>query len=153
MNLKLDDLSGPALAKLSELAGEVAAARQATGDPVAEVAAGWVGPQYLLSLRTELASREEGAERFKLLRQAAGDVVGLQRGGMWSARVQIEREKLEFQRQKHRDLMEMAKVTAAKLAEANERLDPNRPMTDEELKACVDKVDEIMGLKPIKNLK
>jgi hypothetical protein len=146
MNLKLDDLSGPALVALGELAGEVAAARQATGDPVAEVAAGWVGPHYLLTLQGELAARSEGAERFKLLRQAAGDVVGFQRGGMWSAKVQIEREKLEFQRQKHRDLM----AVTAKLAEANaakQRRDPLQPMTDEELKACVDKVDEIMGLK------
>jgi len=149
MSLKIDNLSGPALAKLSELAGKVAAARQAAGDPVAEVTAGWVGPQYLLSLSTELAARSDGPDRFKLLRQAAGDVVGFQRGGMWSARVQIEQERLEFQRKKHKDLMEMAKQTASKMAE-EKRLDPNRPMSDEELKACVDKVDEIMGLKGVR---
>jgi hypothetical protein len=35
--------------------------------------------------------------------------------------------------------------------QTEERLDPNRPMTDEELKACVDKVDEIMGFKRSKD--
>ena len=144
MNLKTDDLSGPALAALSDLAGQVASARQAAGDAIGEVAAGWVGPQYLLTLRTELAARSEGPERFKLLRQATGDVVQLQRGGTWSAKVQIEREKLEFRRQQHRD-----KLEAAKVAEVKKR-DLNQPMTDEELKACVDKVDEIFGLKRTK---
>jgi len=138
-------IGGDALAKLSELAGEVAAARQAAGDYVAEVTAGWVGPHYLLSLSTELGARSEGADRFKLLRQAAGDVVGLQRGGMWSARMQLERERLEFQRQKHRDKL------AGMLPGANNgKRDPLEPMTEEELKACVDRIDEIMGIKKAK---
>jgi hypothetical protein len=70
---------------------------------------------------------------------------------VWSARLQLERERLEFQRQKHADRMKLANelaVAAGKLPGADGvRRDPNAPMTDEELKACVDKVDEIMGLK------
>ena len=38
---------------------------------------------------------------------------------------------------------------AGEVAAANgKRQDLNQPMTDEELKVCVDKADEIMGLKP-----
>ena len=44
--------------------------------------------------------------------------------------------------------MEMAKQAAARQAEAVvKKRDLNQPMTEEELKACVDKVDEIFGLK------
>jgi hypothetical protein len=151
MNLKTDGLAGPGLAKLGVMARAAAAARRAAGDPIGEMAAGWVGPNYLLSLEEELAARPEGPERFKLLRQAAGEAMSLQRGDTWSARVRIEREKLEFQRQRHKDRMKFANklaVAAGKLPGPKGKWrDPNAPMTDEELKACVDKVDEIMGLK------
>jgi len=151
MIMKTDDLAGPGLAALAGLAGEAAAARRAAGDPVARVTASWVGPNYLLCLREELAARSEAAARFELLRQAAGDLVSLQHGDVWSARLGLERERLVFQQKKHKDKMKLANqlaVAAGKLPGADgKRRDPNAPMTDEELKACVDKVDEIMGLK------
>jgi len=151
VNLSKDDLKGPGLVELADLAGEATAAWRAAGRSVGGVTASWVGPNYLLCLREELGAQSEGADRFKLLRQAAGDLVSLQHGDVWSARLQLERERLEFQRQKHADRMKLANelaVAAGKLPGADGvRRDPNAPMTDEELKACVDKVDEIMGLK------
>ena len=46
-----------------------------------------------------------------------------------------------LQREKYRDACQAAR------AEVEPRLDPRRPLTDEERLAIVDKVDEIMGLK------
>jgi hypothetical protein len=151
MSLKTDNLEGPGLAVLGEMTRAAAAAKRAAGDHIGELAAGWVGPNYLLSLQEELAAKPGGPERFKLLRQATGDALSLQRGDTWSARVQIERDKLEFRQKQHRDKLKAEKA-ARKAEEASEkRRDPNAPITDEELKACVDKVDEIFGLKkPIK---
>ena len=88
--------------------------------------------------------KKAGPDQLRLLRRAANDVVALQRGDIGSAKLQVERERLEFQRTKHKERLE---VVTAKLAEANQRRDPKQPMTEEELKACVDKVDEIFGLK------
>ena len=132
-----------ATARLTEMAAEAEAMKQAAGGCVTAVAAEWVGAQYLLALQRQLATLPpDDPERFALLRQAAGDVAALQRGSILAARLQIEREKLEFQRQKQRD-------KAAAEQAVQQRRDPNEPMTDEELKACVDKVDEIFGLKPM----
>ena len=147
MSLKTEsNLSGPVLAKLRSLAGENTAARKATGDAVAQVAAGWVGTQYLLSVSSELAEKPDGPERFKLLRQAAGDVVSFQRGGVWAARVELDREKLEFQRLKHKDRFKVQGLRS----ERGKR-GARRPLTEEELKACVEQVDEIMGLRVAQN--
>jgi hypothetical protein len=134
-------LNEVALAPLAGMAAESAEARRVAGASINEIAAGWLAPQYLLALRGQLMECGVGPERFKLLRQAANDLVTFQRGGFWSARLDLEREKLEFQRQKHKDRLEADKLAVAK------KRDLNQPMTDEELKACVDKVDEIMGLK------
>jgi len=137
------------LGTLAEMAAESEASRQATGGAaVTEIAAGWLTPQYLVSLRGQLLSLADGPERFALLRKAAGDVVSLQLAGVWSGRLRVEEEKLEFLRQKHHDMLEMAKEAAARAAEATvKKRDLNQPMTEEELKACVEKVDEIFGLK------
>jgi len=109
---------------------------------MAETAVGWLGPRYLLAVREQVSGSERGRDRLKLLRQAANDVAALQRGDIWSARLQVERERLEFQRKKHQDKLD-GRVPGAN----GQRRDLNQPMTEEELKACVDKVDEIFGLK------
>ena len=74
--------------------------------------------------------------------QVVGDLVALQRGGYWAPRLQIEREKLEFERTKHRETF------AAAHPEPGKRPDYERPLTDAERLAIVDKVDEILGIKP-----
>jgi len=130
------------------MTAEAGQSREATGGAeVSELAAGWLAPNYLVGLHEQLADLPHGPERFALLRKATGDVVSLQLAGIWAGRLKVEQEKLLFLRQKHQDTLELAKVAAAAQVE-QKRLDPNRPMTDEELKACVDKVDEIFGLKP-----
>jgi len=129
-----------AMEMMTGMTVETAESKRLAG-AVTEMAANWLTPHYLLALRDRM-TLTDGPDRFKLMRKAARDVVTFQRSGLSAARLQLDRERLEFKQQAHKDAIE-----AVKLAEANEQLDPNRPMTDEELKTCVDKVDEIMGLK------
>ena len=126
---------------LAQVAAEMAEWRGAAGGSISEVAADWVAPHYLVSLRGELATLPPGPERFKLLRLAVGDAVVLQRGGHYAARLQLEREWLELGQQKHRD------AVAAAQPESQKRRDPKLPLSDEDRKAIIDKADEILGLK------
>ncbi len=126
---------------LVELAAETEGLKAAAGGSVTEVMADWVAGQYLLAVRKELAALPEGPDRLKLLRQAAGDVAGLQRGSQRAARLKLDREKLEFEREKHREAV-------AARPENRKRPDYLRPLTDEERLAIIAKVDDIMGLPP-----
>jgi predicted LPLAT superfamily acyltransferase len=108
---------------------------------VTDVAAVWLTPQYMLSLRHQLADQPEGPRRFRLLRLAVNDVVQLQRGGHSSARIQLDRERLELDRQKRQDALAAAEKKVQKLR------DPKLPLSDEDRRAIVDKADEILGLK------
>ena len=128
-------------AMLVKLAAETAEFEAAVGGSIPDVAAGWLTPQYLLAVRDQLAALPEGLERFKLLRLAVGDVVALQRGGHSAARLQLDREKLELDRQKHRDAVAAAQQEIQKLR------DVKAPMSDEDRLAIIDKIDEIMGIK------
>lgn len=140
MDTSADDFSR-ALKMLAGMTAETVESRRVAG-AVTEVAADWLAPHYLLALRGQMATQTDSENRFKLMRKAARDVAAFQRGGLLSARLQLDREKLEFKRQIHRDKI------AGNLPE-EKRLDFNREMTEAELKACVDKVDEIMGLKKV----
>ena len=60
---------------MAGMAAESAEARRVAGAAAGEIAAGWLTPNYLLALRQQLAERTAGPDRFKLLRQAANDVV------------------------------------------------------------------------------
>jgi hypothetical protein len=126
---------------LAAMAAETEDLKQAAGGSITDVAAGWLTPQYLLAVREQLTALPAGLERFKLLRLAAGDVVALQRGGTSAARLQLDREKLELDRQKHR-----AAVAAAQ-KESQRLRDPKLPMSEEDRRAIVDRLDEIFGLK------
>ena len=126
---------------MAEMSAELEQLALAARGSMTDVAAGWVTPQYLLSLRRRLAEVPEGAERFKLLRKAAGDVVALQHGGHSAARVQLERERLDLNHQKYRD------ATAAAQKEIQKLRDPKLQLSDEDRQAIVDKADEILGLK------
>ena len=125
---------------LTEMAAEIEGFKEAAGGSITDVMAGWVATQYLLAARKELAAQPEGPERFALLRQMAGDVSALQRGSQRAARLQLDREKLEFEREKH-------KAAVAALPENRKRPDYLRPLTDEERNAILDKADEVLGLK------
>src|SRR5580693_114380 len=136
-----DSNFGEIKSMLAELAAETEAFKQAAGGAITEVMADWVAGQYLLAARKQLATLAEGPERFALLRQMAGDVAALQRGSQRAARQQLDREKLAFEREKHR-----AAVAAAS-PENRKRPDYFRPLTDEERRAIVAKVDDILGIK------
>ena len=123
------------------MAAETEDLKRAVGGSITDVAAGWLTPQYLLAVREQLAALPEGPERFKLLRLAAGDVVALQRGGHSAARLQLDREKLELERQKYQDALAKARAELQKLRE------PKKEWSEADCRALVDKVDEILGLK------
>jgi hypothetical protein len=127
-------------AMLADMAAELDEFQRAAGGSVTDFAANWLASQYLLAVRAQAAALPPGPERFKLLQRAVGDVVALQRGGHSAARLQLDREKLELEQQKHRDALAAAKK------EIQERRDPKLPMSDEDRRAIVAKVDEIMGL-------
>lgn len=128
-------------AMLTEMAAETEGLKRAVGGSITDIAANWLTPQYLLAVREQLAALPEGPEHFKLLRLAAGDVVALQRGGHSADRLQLDREKLEFERQKHRD------AVAATQKEIQKLRDPKLPMSEADRRAIVEKLDEIFGLK------
>jgi hypothetical protein len=125
---------------LLDMAAETETLKCAAGGSITDVAVGWLAPQYLLAVREQLAALPAGPEQFKLLRLAASDVVALQRGGIASARLQLDREKFEFDRQKHR-----AAVTAAQ-REIQKLRDVKAPISDADRLAIIDKIDEIMGI-------
>jgi hypothetical protein len=128
-------------AMLTEMAAEIEELKCAVGGSITDVAADWITTQYLQAVRQQLAKLPEGAERLKLLRQASGDLVALQRGGHSAARLQLDREKLELQQQKYRDALAAAQSKIQKLR------DPKLPLSDADRQAIVDKADEILGLK------
>ena len=126
---------------LAEMAAETGDLAHVAGGPIPDVAAGWLTPQYLLSLRDHLASQTEGPERFKLLRLAVGDVAALQRGCHTAARLQLERERFDRNLQKHRAALAAAQQEIQKLR------DPNHPLSEAGRLALVTKANEILGLK------
>ena len=125
---------------LAEVTAETEDFASAAGGSIANMAADWLAAQYLHSLRRHLATLPEGPERVKLLRQATGDVVALQRASHSAARLKVERERLELQQQKHRDAL------AAAQPEVPKRRDPKLPLSDEDRRAIVAKCDEIFGI-------
>ena len=126
---------------LANTAAEMAEWQHAAGGSIAEIAAGWLAPHYLQSVRGRLIDLPEGPERFKLLRLAVADAAVLQRGGHAGDWLQLERDRLEFHRQKHRDTLAAAQTELQKLR------DPKLPLSDADRQASIDKADEILGLK------
>ena len=126
---------------LSHMTAKMATWQRAAGGAIAEVAAGWLAPHYLSSVQERLAALPEGPERFKFLRLAVADAALLQRGGHAGDWLQLERDRLEFFRQKHRDTLAAAQSEIKKLR------DPTLPLSDADRQAIIDKADEILGLK------
>ena len=135
-----DEMKTPLSTILTDMVAEMAEWQRAAGGSTTEVAAGWLTPHYLSSMRAQLAALPEAPERFKLLRLAISDAVALQRGGHYAARLQLEREWLELDQQKYRDAL------AAAQAEIQKLRDPKLPLSDADREAIVKKADEILGL-------
>jgi len=71
--------------------------QQAAGGSVTDAVAGWLAPQYLLAAREKLAATG-GDGRFEVLRVFMQDWAMLRRGDHAAARLQLDREQLEWQR-------------------------------------------------------
>jgi hypothetical protein len=84
----------------SLLMGMVAEAQElkrAAGGSVTDAVAGWLAPQYLLAAREKVAGAE-GARRWEILRMFVQDWAMLRRGEHSAARLQLDRERLAFER-------------------------------------------------------
>lgn len=126
---------------LRQLKTNSQASLQAADGSITDGIAGWVAAQYTTSTHQELAA-VGGSRRWKILRDVIRDWSVLRRNDHAALRLQLERERLQFEQEKHRQ------VVAAGRQKPLKEPDYKRPLTDEERLAIVAKVDEILGLKP-----
>ncbi len=71
--------------------------KQAAGGSVTDAVATWLAPQYLLAAREKLAAAGETG-RFEVLRTFLHDWATLRRGDHAAARLQLDREALDWQK-------------------------------------------------------
>ena len=84
----------------SLLLGMVAEAndlKRAAGGSITDAVADWLTPQYLMAAQAKLAGTE-GARRWEILRVFVQDWAMLRRGEHSAARLQLDREELDWQR-------------------------------------------------------
>jgi len=84
-------------AMLTEMVAEAQDLKSAAGGSVTDAVAAWLAPQYLLAARDKLETQPE-AGRFEVLRTFLQDWATLRRGDHSAARLQLDREELEWQR-------------------------------------------------------
>lgn len=84
-------------AMLTEMVAEAQDLKSAAGGSVTDAVADWLAPQYLLAAREKL-SGTEGPGRFEVLRVFVQDWAMLRRGDHSAARLQLDREELDWQR-------------------------------------------------------
>ena len=82
---------------LREMVAEAQELKSAAGGSVTDAVAAWLAPQYLLAAREKLAA-SDGAGRLEVLRTFLHDWTLLRRGDHSAARLQLDREELEWQR-------------------------------------------------------
>jgi hypothetical protein len=95
------------------IVAEAADLKRAAGGPITDAVADWLTPQYLLAAREKLAGTS-GTGRWDILRAFVQDWTMLRRGEHSAARLQLDREELDWQRansqsQKERDFREWIK--------------------------------------------
>jgi hypothetical protein len=71
--------------------------KSAAGGSVTDAVAAWLAPQYLLAARKKLTATD-GLGRFEVLRTFLHDWTLLRRGDHSAARLQLDREELDWQR-------------------------------------------------------
>jgi hypothetical protein len=79
------------------MAKEAADLRQAMGGSITDAVAAWLASQYLSATHHKLAGTE-GARRWEILRAFVQDWAALRRGDHSAARLQLDREELDWQR-------------------------------------------------------
>lgn len=82
---------------LREMVAEAQDLKSAAGGSVTDVVAAWLAPQYLLAAREKLTAAD-GTGRFEVLRTFVQDWAMLRRGDHSAARLQLDREELDWQR-------------------------------------------------------
>lgn len=82
---------------LAEMVAEAQALKAVAGGSVTDAVAGWLAPQYLLAAREKLSATDE-AGRFEVLRTFMQDWALLRRGDHSAARLQLDREQLDWER-------------------------------------------------------
>lgn len=82
---------------LRAMVAEAEDLKQVAGGSVTDAVAAWLAPQYLLAAREKL-SATGGAERFEVLRTFVQDWAMLRRGDHAAARLQLDREQLDWER-------------------------------------------------------
>jgi hypothetical protein len=80
-----------------EMVEESQELQQAAGGAVTNALAGWVAAKYASAARDKLAATEL-TDRWELLRCFAQDLALLRRGDLAAARLQLDRERLEWER-------------------------------------------------------
>jgi hypothetical protein len=91
--------SNPAKTKalLLEMVAEANDLKHIGGSSITDTVAGWLVPQYLMAAREKLMAMD-GAGRFEVLRTFVQDWALLRRGDHSAARLQLDREQLDWQR-------------------------------------------------------
>jgi hypothetical protein len=84
-------------AMLGEMMAEAQELKRAAGGSITDAVAGWLASQYLLAAREKLVA-VNGAGRLEVLRTILHDWTLLRRGDHSAARLQLDREELEWQR-------------------------------------------------------
>jgi hypothetical protein len=79
------------------MAKEAAELKQAVGGSVTDAVADWLAPQYLLAAREKLGGAE-AARHWEVLRTIIQDWTLLRRADHSAARLQLDREQLDWQR-------------------------------------------------------
>jgi hypothetical protein len=82
---------------LREMTADAEELKRAAGGSITDAVADWLAPQYLLAAREKL-SGAEGATRWEILRMFVQDWAMLRRGEHSAARLQLDRERLAFER-------------------------------------------------------
>jgi len=82
---------------IAEMLRDGAELKAVTGGSFTDAMADWLGPQYLLAARDALSGVPSG-QRWEILRAMVQDWAGLRRGDHWAARLQLEREALDWKR-------------------------------------------------------
>jgi hypothetical protein len=85
---------------MQDLAAETGELSPADAPPLADQMAGWVTVRYLMAMRKLVENSAGGEPDLKTLREFLHDVVAVRRGDHSGARLKIEQERLEREREK-----------------------------------------------------
>lgn len=128
--------------EMAERLGEDAAEWDTKGrPPVTETLARWVAGRYTLA--TRMVAETGGAQGWGLLRELCSDIVALRRGEHSAARLQLDRERVELERERTDRRMREQFEDWLKQPEMQQRLCGKKELSMEEREQ---RIPEIFGL-------